>query len=100
MTKKIFSNHILWVLFSIISGILVSHFYAATCMALQPSVSYIIEVIKLFIPPIILLTIVSGISGYKSLTEVGRGGFTWSVFTIRSSEIKTIYQTVHNNCNR
>jgi aerobic C4-dicarboxylate transport protein len=97
---KIFSNVILWVLFAITSGILVSHFYAATGMAIQPSGSFIIEVIKLFIPPIILLTIVSGISGNESLNEVGMDGNTWSVYTIRSSEINTIYQSAHYNRNR
>ena len=44
--------------------------------AIQPSGSYIIEVIKLFIPPIISLTIVSGIRGNESLSKVGRDGIT------------------------
>jgi aerobic C4-dicarboxylate transport protein len=72
--KKIFANLTFWVLLAIISGILVGHFAPATGMAMQPLGKYFIDIIKLFINPIIFLTIVTGICGMDSLRRVGRVG--------------------------
>jgi len=74
MVKKIASNLTFWVLFAITSGILVGHFFPATGVAMQPLGKYFIDVIKLFIYPIILLTIVTGICGMGDLKKVGKVG--------------------------
>ena len=74
MFKKIVSNLTFWVLFAITSGILVGHFFPATGVAMQPLGKYFIDVIKLFINPIILLTIVTGICGMGDLKKVGKVG--------------------------
>ena len=74
MIKKIVSNLTFWVLFAITSGILVGHFFPATGVAMQPLGKYFIDVIKLFINPIILLTIVTGICGMGDLKKVGKVG--------------------------
>jgi aerobic C4-dicarboxylate transport protein len=74
MLKKILSNLTFWVLLAITCGVLVGHFYPATGVAMQPLGKYFIDIIKLFINPIIFLTIVTGICGMDSLKRVGRVG--------------------------
>lgn len=74
MIKKIATNLTFWVLFAITSGILVGHFFPASGVAMQPLGKYFIDVIKLFINPIILLTIVTGICGMGDLKKVGKVG--------------------------
>ena len=74
MVKNIASNLTFWVLFAITSGIMVGHFFPATGVAMQPLGKCFIDVIKLFIYPIILLTIVTGICGMGDLKKVGKVG--------------------------
>jgi len=74
MTKKIVTNLTFWVLLAITSGILLGHFAPATAVAMQPLGKYFIDIIKLFINPIIVVTIVVGICGMDSLKKVGRVG--------------------------
>ena len=74
MVKKIATNLTFWVLFAITSGILVGHFFPETGVAMQPLGKYFIDAIKLFIYPIILLTIVTGICGMGDLKKVGKVG--------------------------
>jgi aerobic C4-dicarboxylate transport protein len=61
-------------LFAITAGILLGHFSPATGVAMQPLGKYFIDVIKLFINPIILVTIVTGICGMGDLKKVGKVG--------------------------
>ena len=72
--KKLFTNLTFWVLTAIISGALLGHFAPATAVNMQPLGKYFIEVVKVFISPIILLTISLGISGMGNLKKVGRVG--------------------------
>jgi aerobic C4-dicarboxylate transport protein len=74
VAKKIFSNLTFWVLLAITSGIIVGHFSPATGVAMQPLGKYFIDIIKLFINPIILVTIVTGICGMGDLKKVGKVG--------------------------
>ena len=74
MIKRIATNLTFWVLFAITAGIVVGHFFPATGVAMQPLGKYFIDVIKLFINPIILLTIVTGICGMGDLKKVGKVG--------------------------
>ena len=72
--KKIRKNLTFWVLLAIIAGILLGHFSPATAIAMQPLGKYFIDVVKLFINPIIVVTIVTGICGMESMKKVGRIG--------------------------
>src|SRR3989339_658356 len=74
MVKKVFSNLTFWVLFAITAGILLGHFFPEKGVAMQPLGKYFIDIIKLFINPIILLTIVTGICGMGDLKKVGKVG--------------------------
>ncbi len=74
MIKKVLTNLTFWVLFAISAGILLGHFYPSVGVAMQPLGKYFIEIIKLFIYPIILVTIITGICGMDSLKKVGLVG--------------------------
>ncbi|MCG9898907.1 MAG: C4-dicarboxylate transporter DctA [Sediminibacterium sp.] len=71
---KIFKNLTFWVLIAITAGVLIGHYFPETGVQLQPLGSYFISIIKLFINPIIFVTIVTGICGMDSLKRVGRVG--------------------------
>lgn len=72
--KKILTNLSTWVLMAIISGAILGHFVPETATKMQPLGTYFINVVKIFINPIIFLTISLGISGMGSLKQVGRVG--------------------------
>jgi len=74
MAKKILTNLTFWVLLAITTGILLGHFFPVTGVAMQPLGKYFIDIIKLFINPIILVTIVTGICGMGDLKKVGKVG--------------------------
>lgn len=71
---KIFKNLTFWVLTAITAGALLGHFYPATAVKMQVLGKYFIEIVKLFIYPIIFLTISLGISSMGDLKKVGRVG--------------------------
>jgi aerobic C4-dicarboxylate transport protein len=71
---SIFTNLTFWVLLAILAGIFLGHYIPETAVKMQPLGKYFVEIIKLFITPIIFFTIVLGISGMGNLKKVGRIG--------------------------
>jgi len=71
---RIVTNLTFWVLIAIVAGILLGHFYPETGVKMEVLGKRFVELIKLFIGPIIFLTIVLGISGMGDLKKVGRIG--------------------------
>jgi aerobic C4-dicarboxylate transport protein len=72
--QDIFTNLTFWVLVAIIAGILLGQYYPATAVKMEVLGKKFIDLIKLFIGPIIFLTIVLGICGMGSLKKAGRIG--------------------------
>ncbi|GGH53208.1 C4-dicarboxylate ABC transporter [Dyadobacter endophyticus] len=72
--KKLLSNLTFWVLTAIIAGALFGHFAPGTAVQMEFLGKWFINVIKLFINPIIFLTITLGISSMGDLKKVGRVG--------------------------
>jgi len=72
--KRLFTNLTFWVLTAIAAGILLGTVAPDIAVKMQPLGKYFIEVVKLFIYPIIFLTITLGISGMSSLKKVGKVG--------------------------
>jgi aerobic C4-dicarboxylate transport protein len=72
--KKIFTNLTFWVLTAITAGALLGHFYPDQAIRMQSLGTTFIDVVKLFINPIIFVTISLGISGMNDLKKVGRVG--------------------------
>ena len=71
---RIVTNLTFWVLIAIVCGVLLGHFYPATAVDMKIIGDSFIKIIKIFIAPIIFLTIVLGISGMGDLKKVGRIG--------------------------
>ena len=74
ISKKILTNITFWVLLAIIAGVVLGNYAPATAVKMEVIGKTFIEIIKLFIAPIIFLTIVLGISGMGDLKKVGRIG--------------------------
>jgi aerobic C4-dicarboxylate transport protein len=71
MLKKIVTHLTFYVLIAIVSGVLLGQFAPATAMKMEFLGTWFIALIKLFIAPIIFLTIVLGISSMGDLKRVG-----------------------------
>jgi aerobic C4-dicarboxylate transport protein len=72
--KKLARNLTVWVLLAIVAGALLGHFEPATAVQMEVLGKRFIDVVKLFINPIIFLTITLGISTMGDLKKVGRIG--------------------------
>ncbi len=72
--KKITTHLTFYVLIAIIAGILLGYFKPALAVKTEWIGKSFVELIKLFITPIIFLTIVLGISGMGNLKKVGKIG--------------------------
>ena len=73
--QKVFKHLTFYVLIAIIAGVLLGHFDKETGLKMEKIGTYFIDIIKLFIGPIIFLTIVLGISSMGNMKKVGRIGF-------------------------
>lgn len=74
LAVKTLTNLTFWVLIAILFGILLGHYYPAKGLQMEIIGKTFVDLIKLFIAPIIFLTIVLGISGMGDLKKVGRIG--------------------------
>lgn len=74
LLHKVFHNLTFWVLIAIIAGVLLGHFFPEKGIKMEIVGKTFVDIIKLFIAPIIFLTIVLGISGMGDLRKVGRIG--------------------------
>ena len=72
--KKIFTNLTFWVLVAITAGILIGNFAPATAVQMKFLGDWFINIVKVFIYPIIFLTISLGISNMSDLKKTGRLG--------------------------
>jgi aerobic C4-dicarboxylate transport protein len=72
--KKIFTNLTFWVLTAITAGALLGHFTPEKAIEFKWLGTRFIDIVKLFINPIIFLTISLGISGMGDLKKVGKVG--------------------------
>ncbi|HMK06275.1 MAG TPA: cation:dicarboxylase symporter family transporter [Flavobacterium sp.] len=68
------TNLTFWVLIAIIAGVLLGHYFPLEGVKMEIVGKTFVDIIKLFIAPIIFLTIVLGISGMGDLKKVGRIG--------------------------
>ena len=71
---RITTNLTFWVLIAIIAAVLLGHYAPETGIKMKVVGDGFIKIIKVFIIPIIFLTIVLGIAGMGNLKKVGRIG--------------------------
>lgn len=72
--KKLFTNLTFWVLLAIASGAILGYYAPGVAIKMQMLGKGFIAIVKLFINPIIFLTITLGISGMSNLKKVGKLG--------------------------
>ncbi|MFY8186257.1 MAG: cation:dicarboxylate symporter family transporter, partial [Bacteroidia bacterium] len=72
--KAIIKNLAFQVLLAIIAGVCLGHFYPAIGVKMEIIGNGFISIIKVFIAPIIFLTITLGIAGIGDIKKVGRIG--------------------------
>jgi aerobic C4-dicarboxylate transport protein len=60
------------VLFAIVAGVVLGHFWPTTGEVLKPLGDGFIKLVKMVIAPVIFLTVVTGIAGMRELAAVGR----------------------------
>ncbi len=72
--NKIVTSLTFWVLIAIIIGVLLGQYYPSQAIEMKIVGDTFIDIVKIFIAPIIFLTIVLGISGMGDLSKVGRIG--------------------------
>lgn len=72
--KKLFTNLTFWVLTAITAGALLGHYDPARAVQMDFLGKGFIQIVKLFINPIIFLTITLGIIGMGDLKKVGKVG--------------------------
>ncbi len=77
---KLISNTALQVLLAIVAGVLIGHFNPPLGVKMEIVGKTFINIIKVFIGPIIFLTIVLGISSIGDLKKVGRVGIKALVY--------------------
>jgi aerobic C4-dicarboxylate transport protein len=87
MTRKPFYRSLyVQVLFAIVIGVLLGHFYPESGTAMKPLGDGFIKLIKMIIAPIIFCTVVVGIAGMEDMKKVGKtGGLALLYFEIVSS---------------
>lgn len=85
--RKAFYRHTYFqVLLAIVVGSLIGHFAPQTGQALRPFGDGFIRLVKMIIPPVIFLTIVTGIAGMRDLRAVARvAGKTFGYFLFFST---------------
>lgn len=71
MIRSIVTHLTFYVLLAIVVGVLLGHFSPTTAVQMEPLGKWFIEIIKLFIAPIIFLTVSLGISSMGDLKRVG-----------------------------
>ncbi|WP_423195030.1 MULTISPECIES: dicarboxylate/amino acid:cation symporter [unclassified Cupriavidus] len=74
MRKPFYKILYVQVLFAIIVGIVLGHYWPSTGVEMKPLGDAFIKLIKMIIGPIIFCTVVSGIAGMRDMKKVGRVG--------------------------
>src|SRR5881392_3417984 len=74
MKKPLYKHLYAQVLFAIVCGVILGHFWPASGEAMKPLGDGFIKLIKMIIGPIIFCTVVSGIAGMRDMKKVGRVG--------------------------
>ena len=69
-----FTHLTFYVLLALVLAVFIGYFFPTVAVKAEPLGLWFVTVIKIFIPPIIFLTIVTGISGMSNLKKVGRIG--------------------------
>ena len=97
MKKSFYKVLYIQVVFAILLGVLLGHFYPTDAVAMKPFGDAFIKLIKMIIAPVIFCTVVSGIGSMSDLKKIGRvGGKALLYFEIVSTFALAIGLVVAN----
>src|SRR5205823_14378427 len=97
MKKPLYKHLYAQVLFAIVCGVILGHFWPATGEAMKPLGDAFIKLIKMIIAPIIFCTVVIGIAGMEDMKKVGKtGGLALLYFEIVSTIALVVGLTIVN----
>ncbi|MBW8727714.1 MAG: dicarboxylate/amino acid:cation symporter [Inquilinus limosus] len=85
------------VLFAVVIGVLIGHFWPATGASLQPLGDGFIKLVKMIIAPVIFLTVVTGIASMHDLEKVGRVGAKAMIYFLVFSTLALVVGLVIAN---
>jgi aerobic C4-dicarboxylate transport protein len=87
MTRKpLYKSLYIQVLFAIVLGVLLGHFYPESGAAMKPLGDGFVKLIKMIIAPVIFCTVVLGIAGMEDMKKVGKtGGMALLYFEVFST---------------
>jgi aerobic C4-dicarboxylate transport protein len=85
------------VLFAVVLGVLIGHFWPDTGAALQPLGDGFIKLVKMIIAPVIFLTVVTGIASMHDLEKVGRVGAKAMIYFLVFSTLALVVGLVIAN---
>lgn len=85
------------VIFAIIVGILLGHFYPSFGESLKPLGDAFIKLVKMIIAPVIFLTVVTGIAGMNSMKSVGRVASKAMIYFLTFSTLALIIGLIVGN---
>ena len=85
------------VLFAVLIGILLGHFYPDIGAAMKPLGDGFISLVKMIISPVIFLTVVTGIAGMSDLKKVGRVGAKAMIYFLVFSTLALVVGLVIAN---
>ncbi len=84
--KPLYKSLYVQVLFAVVVGVLLGHFYPALGADMKPLGDGFIKLIKMIIAPIIFCTVVIGIAGMEDMKKVGKtGGLALIYFEVVST---------------
>ena len=72
--RPIYRSLYVQVLFAVVCGVLLGHFYPQLGADMKPLGDGFIKLIKMIIAPIIFCTVVVGIAGMEDMKKVGKTG--------------------------
>ncbi|WP_395680091.1 dicarboxylate/amino acid:cation symporter [Inquilinus sp.] len=85
------------VLFAVVIGVLIGHFWPDTGASLQPLGDGFIKLVKMIIAPVIFLTVVTGIASMHDLEKVGRVGAKAMIYFLVFSTLALVVGLVIAN---
>jgi len=95
--RKFYRQLYVQVLFAVILGILLGHFYPSIGADMKPLGDAFIKLVKMIIAPVIFLTVTTGIASMSDLKKVGRVGAKAMIYFLIVSTLALVVGLVISN---
>ncbi|MET1028691.1 MAG: dicarboxylate/amino acid:cation symporter [Dongiaceae bacterium] len=95
--RKFYRQLYVQVLFAVILGILLGHFYPSIGADMKPLGDAFIKLVKMIIAPVIFLTVTTGIASMSDLKKVGRVGAKAMIYFLLVSTLALVVGLIISN---